>query len=100
MKSQIPHQSGHEIVSDDQSFIVDHRQGKPRALQQRTEFAHVGKWSNVRSNFTFDLDLRGRDGLAKLRQTLASDQGGQQQTIRLQRAANLDQGPRQVVDKL
>src|SRR6516162_7063493 len=69
-------------------------------LQQRAEFADVGKWSNVRRNSTFDLDLGSCDGLAQLRQTFAADKRRQQQGIRLQCATNLDQGSWQVVDKL
>ena len=98
--TEIAYQSEYRIVSYDQPFAIDNRQSEACTLQQRTEFADIGKWSNMRRNSAFDLDLSGCDGFAQLRQTFSADKRRQQQAIRLQCAANLDQGSRQVVDKL
>src|SRR5262249_35978913 len=47
-----------------------------------------------------NLNLGSRNGIAQFRQTFATDERSQQQAIRLQRAANLDQSAGQIVDKL
>ena len=62
-RSRISANSG--IVAHGQPFTVDHRQGKARALQQRTEFAHIGERRNARRHSAFDLALRRGEGLAQ-----------------------------------
>ena len=90
----------HRLVAHGQPVAIDHRQRKSGALQQRAELAHIGERRHAWRDAAFDLALGLREGFAQFGEAVAADQRRQQQTVRLERAADLDQRAGQVVDKL
>ena len=79
---------------------VGDRQRKARALQQRAEIAQVGERRDARRHAAFDFGLGLRERLTQFGQAVAADHRGEEQAVGLERAANLDQRARQIVDEL
>ena len=98
--AQVAHQVERRRVAHGEPVDVDHRQRKAGALQQRAEFAHIGKRRNARRDAAFDLALGLREGLAQFGQRVAAEQRGEQQAVGLERAADLDERAGQIVDEL
>ena len=96
--AQIAHQREHIGVAHDEAVAVDHRQREAGALQQAAERARVGERDDARARAAADSLSAASRHCAQLRQRVAAGQGGEQQAVGLQRAADLDQRARQVVD--
>ena len=88
------------VIAHHDAVDVGDRQGKPDALQQRADIAQIGKRRHPRRHAAFAFGFRRRKGLPQLGQRIAADHRRQQQPVRLQRAADLRQHARQVVDEL
>src|SRR5262245_23015169 len=98
--AQIVHQRQRRGVAHPDPVAVGDRQRKSRPLQQRAQLAYVGKGSDPRRDPLLDLGFGGGEGLPQLAQGVAADQRREQQAVRLERAADLDERPWQVVDEL
>ena len=91
-------QQRHRVGVEEPDFLhVGHRQREPGALQQRGAIAQIGKRRYARRGTAGLLRLRLGQGTAQLRQRAQRRQAGQQQPVRPQRAAQLDQRAGQVV---
>ena len=73
---------------------------KLRALQQRPQVPHVGEGGDAGARPALHLLLGRQQGGAQLAQRAAAEQGGQQQPVGLQGAADLDERARQIVDEV
>ena len=98
--AQVVHQRERRVVAHGQPVDIGDRQRKARALQQRAQLAQIGERRNPRRDAALDLGLGLREGLAQLGQRVAAEQRRQEQAVRLERAADLHQRARQVVDEL
>ncbi len=97
---QILHQREGIVVAHHDAIDIRHRQRKAGALQQRADVAQVGERRDARRDAAFNLGLGGGERLTQFGQRLAADGRREQQAIRLQRAADLRQHARQIVDEL
>ena len=98
--AQIVHQRERRGVAHGDAVDVGDRQREARALQQRAEIAQIGERRDARRDAALDLGLGRGERLAQLGQAFAADHRRQEQPVRLERAADLDQRARQVVDEL
>ena len=98
--AQIAHQRKNRLVAHGQPVGIDHRQSEAGALQQRAQLAQIGERRDPRRDAAFDLAFGLREGFAQFGEAVAADQRRQQQAVRLQRAADLDQRAGQIIDEL
>ena len=95
---QVVHQAEHRRITHRDAIDVGDRQRKAGPLQQRPELAHIGKRRHMRRHPALNLCF----GAAKLCRNSVSvspaEERRQKKPVRLQRAADLHQRPRQIVD--
>ena len=88
------------IVADRVAVLVDHRQREAGALEEGADGADVGEGRDPRRGAAGHLRFGLGEGLAQFVQRLAADERGEEEAVRPQRAANLDERARQVVRPL
>ena len=98
--AQIAHQRKEVGVADGRPVEVDHRQGEARPLHERAQRAHVDEGRDARRRAAENLALGDRKTLPELGQRVAADQRRDEEAVGLQRAADLDERPGQIVDGL
>ncbi len=84
----------------DHTIDVGHRQRKARALQQSAELAQIGERRDPRRHAAFHFAFGGGEGLPQLGQRLAAEERREKQSVGFERAANLHENARQIVDEL
>ena len=94
------HQRERRGVAHRDPVDVGDRQREARALQQRAEIAQIGKRRDARRHAALDLGLGFGECGPQLGETFAADHGCKEQPVRLERAADLDERARQIVDEL
>ena len=97
---EVLHQRERRGVAHRDPVDVGDRQREPRALKQRAEIAQVGERRDARRHAAFDLGLGLGKRRAQLGRDVAADHRRQQQAVRFEGAANLNQRARQIVDEL
>ena len=95
---QIPHQIDRGVVARGQPVGVNDRQGEAGALQKSAEVAHIGEWSNPRTDPARDLGFGDQKRVAQLAERVSAEHRGEKQAVGLESVADLDQGAGQVVD--
>ena len=83
--------------SDGQALDVGDGQRETGPLQQRAGIAHVGEGRDARAGAAIELDLGGKQALAQLGKRAAAGKSAEEQSVGLQRPADLDQRARNVV---
>jgi predicted amidophosphoribosyltransferase len=94
------HQGEGRIVTHNESIDIGHRQRKAGALQQSAEIAQIGERRDAGRYSGLDLGLGGGKGLPQLGERLPAEKRGEKKPVRLERAADLDERARQVVDDM
>ena len=94
------HQRERRGIAHGEPVDVGDRQREARALQQGAGVAQIGERRDARRDAVLDLGLGRGEGLAQLDQGVAADERGEEQPVRLERAPDLHQRARQIVDEL
>ena len=89
--AQIGHELEHVGVGDGDGVRIHHRQGEARAGEQVAGVAHVDERRHPRRHAAGRLHFRFHQRGAQFAQGLAAEQGGEEQAVGLERAANLHQ---------
>ena len=97
---EILHQRKRAVVAHHDAIDVGDRQREAGALQQRADIAQIGERRDARRHAALAFGFGGGKGLPQLGQRIAADHRRQQQPVGPQRAADLRQHARQIVDEL
>ena len=98
--AQIVHQRYEVGVAHRRAVEIDDRQRETHPLRERAQRAHVDERRDPRRRAAENLALGDGKTLAEFGQCVAADERPDEKAVGLQRAADLDERPGQIVDGL
>lgn len=96
--SQVARQRKNIAIQHARAFGIGDRQGKARALQQSAEIPHIRERQDMRRCSALRCRFTRRQAFTQLLQCLTAKQRRKEKAVRLQRAANLHERARQVIE--
>lgn len=99
-RAQIARERGERAIAHAQPLHVGNRHGKAGPLEKSAHVAHIGERGDARARSTRNLRFAGRKRAPKLGKSRAAEKRADKQSLRRERAADLDEGTRQVVDRV
>ncbi len=98
--TQVAHQMERRGIAHGAGVLIDHRQGEAGALHEGADSSDIGEGRDARRGTAGDRGFGCGEGLAQFAQRVTTEKGGEEQAVRLERAAHLGQCAGEVVSRV